>query len=112
MALTKKLALGLGGMAVALAAGSGIASAAPGDAAIVNSTCTYPQVMAALNAKDPAAGAALAGDPAANGFLQQLIAAPPGSPERQQKVDFVRSFPQAAQYNGLISSVATSCNNY
>jgi hemophore-related protein len=110
--LKKRIALGLGGMALAMAAGSGIAAAAPGDAAIVNSTCTYPQVMAALNAQDPVAANALASDPAANGFLQGLVAAPPGSPERQQKVDFVRGFPQAAQYNGLINSVATSCNNY
>jgi hemophore-related protein len=112
MTLTTKVAAGLGGLALAAMAGSGIAAAAPGDAAIVNSTCTYPQVMAALNAQDPVAANALASDPAANGFLVGLIAAPPASPERQQKIDFVRSFPQAAQYNGLINSVATSCNNY
>ena len=112
MALTTKVAAALGGLALAAMAGSGLASAAPGDAAIVNSTCTYPQVMAALNAQDPVAANALASDPAANGFLVGLIAAPPASPERQQKIDFVRSFPQAAQYNGLINSVATSCNNY
>ena len=112
MALTMKMALGLSGVAAALMVGSGIASAAPGDAAIVNSTCTYPQVIAALTDKDPAAANALTSDPSANGFLQALIAAPPGSPERQQKVNFVRSIPQAAQYNGLISSVANSCNNY
>jgi len=112
MALTMKLAAGLGGMALAAMAGSGIASAAPGDAVILNSTCTYPQVIAAANAQDPAATAALQNDPAANGFLQGLVASPPGSPERQQKIDFVRSFPQAAQFNGLIMSVANTCNNY
>lgn len=112
MALTTKVAAGLGGLALAMMAGSGIASAAPGDAVILNSTCTYPQVIAAANAQDPAATSALQSDPAANGFLQGLIASPPGSAERQQKIDFVRSFPQAAQFNGLISSVANSCNNY
>lgn len=110
--LTTKLAAGLAGMAFAAMAGSGIASAAPGDAVILNSTCTYPQVIAAANAQDPVATAALQNDPAANGFLQGLVASPPGSPERQQKIDFVRSFPQAAQFNGLISSVANSCNKY
>jgi hemophore-related protein len=112
MGLTTKVAVGLGGAALALMAGSGIASAAPGDAAILNSTCNYNQVMAALNAKDPVSASALQNDPAANGFLQGLIASPPASPERQQKIDFVRSFPQAAAYNGLISSVANTCNNY
>ena len=112
MALTMKLVAGVSGLAFAAMAGSGIASAAPGDAVILNSTCTYPQVIAAANAQDPAATAALQNDPAANGFLQGLVASPPGSPERQQKIDFVRSFPQAAQFNGLIMSVATSCNNY
>ena len=110
--LTTKLAAGLAGLAFAAMAGSGIASAAPGDAVILNSTCTYPQVIAAANAQDPVATAALQNDPAANGFLQGLVASPPGSPERQQKIDFVRSFPQAAQFNGLISSVANSCNKY
>ena len=107
-----KLAAGFGGLALALTAGSGIAAAAPGDAVILNSTCTYPQVIAAANAQDPAATSALQSDPAANGFLQGLIASPPGSPERQQKINFVRSFPQAAQFNGLISSVANTCNNF
>ena len=112
MTFTTKMAAGLGGLAFAAMASSGIASAAPGDAVILNSTCSYPQVIAAANAQDPAATAALQSDPAANGFLQGLVASPPGSPERQQKIDFVRSFPQAAQFNGLIQSVATSCNNY
>jgi hemophore-related protein len=107
-----KVAAGLGGLTMALMAGAGIASAAPGDAVILNSTCSYPQVIAAAKAQDPAATTALQNDPAANGFLQGLIASPPGSPERQQKIAFVRSFPQAAQFNGLISSVANTCNNY
>ncbi len=77
MTLTMKMAAGLGGLALAALAGSGIASAAPGDAVILNSTCTYPQVIAAANAQDPAATAALQNDPAANGFLQGLVASPP-----------------------------------
>jgi hemophore-related protein len=112
MNVKMRIAAGLGGAAMALAAGSGIAAAAPGDEAIVNSTCTYPQVIAALTAQDPAAASALTSDAAANGFLQGLVAAPPGSAERQQKIDFVRGFPQAAQYNGLINSVAVSCNKF
>lgn len=108
--LKMTVAAGLGGLAVALAAGSGIASAAPGDAVIVNSTCTYPQVIAALNAEDPAAANQLVTSPIANAFLQDLVSSPPA--ERQQKIDQVRAYPQAAQYSGLISQVANSCNRY
>jgi hemophore-related protein len=110
MALTTKLAAGLGGLAMALMAGSGIASAAPGDEAIVNSTCTYPQVMAALNAQDPAAAGQVNANPMATGWLQSLVAAPPA--KRQQMIDSVRGIPQVQQNVGLISSVASSCNNY
>jgi hemophore-related protein len=110
MALTTKMATGLGGLALALMAGSGIASAAPGDDAIVNSTCTYPQVIAALNAQDPAAAGQVTGNPLATAWLQQLVASGPA--QRQQMVDQARTYPQVMQYSGLISSVAGSCNNY
>lgn len=105
-----KMAAGLGGLALALAAGSGIAAAAPGDAAIVNSTCTYPQVIAALTAEDPVAAGQLTSSPMANAFVQDLVNAPPA--QRQAKIDQVRAYPQAAQYSGLISQVATTCNNF
>lgn len=105
-----KLAAVFGGMAAALMAGTAIASAAPGDEAIVNSTCSYPQVIAALNAENPAAADELATSPLANGFVRDLVDSPPA--ERQQKIDQFRSYPQVAQYSGLISQVAGSCNGY
>jgi hemophore-related protein len=110
MVLRMRMAAGLGGLAVALAAGSGIASAAPGDEAIVNSTCTYPQVIAALTAQDPAAANQVTSSPIATGWIQNLVAAPPA--KRQQLIDQVRGVPQVAQNVGLISQVANSCNNY
>ncbi|MGH3642841.1 MAG: hemophore-related protein [Mycobacterium sp.] len=110
MALTMRMAAGLGGLAIALAAGSGIASAAPGDEAIVNSTCTYPQVIAALTAEDPAAANQVTSSPVATGWIQSLVAAPPA--KRQQLIDQVRGVPQVAQNVGLISQVANTCNNY
>ncbi|MDX1893353.1 hemophore-related protein [Mycolicibacterium sp. 050158] len=110
MTLTTRVAVGLGGAALALMAGSGIASAAPGDAAIVNSTCTYPQVIAALTAEDPVAAGQLTSSPIAVAYLQDLVNTPPSG--RQAKIDQVRAYPQAAQYSGLISQVANTCNNY
>lgn len=55
MALTAKLVVGSGAVALSLVAGGGIASADPDVTAIVNTTCTYPQIMAALNEQSPAA---------------------------------------------------------
>jgi hemophore-related protein len=110
MVLKSRMAAGLGGLAVALAAGSGIASAAPGDEAIVNSTCTYPQVIAALTAQDPGAANQVTASPVATGWIQSLVAAPPA--KRQQMIDSVRGVPQIQQNVGLISQVANTCNNF
>ena len=51
-----KLAAAVGGAGFGVTPRPGVASADPMDAAI-NTTCNYGQVMAALNAKDPAAAA-------------------------------------------------------
>ena len=50
MRLATRMIAGVCGVAGSLIVGSGIAAAAPNIDAIVNSTCTYPQVIAALNA--------------------------------------------------------------
>lgn len=105
-----RMVAGCCGAALALGLGGGIASAQPNVDAIVNSTCTYPQVMAALNAQDPALANKLASDPMANGFVQQLVASPPDG--RRQMVAQVQAIPAAAAYTGVINQVATSCNNF
>ena len=55
-----KLAVAAGGAVIALTAAGGVASADDWSPA-VNTTCNYGQVMAALNASDPAAAAHLTG---------------------------------------------------
>ena len=52
-----RLAVAVGGLALSLTAGAGVASADPDLDPIVNTTCTYPQAVAALNAQNPAAAA-------------------------------------------------------
>ena len=110
MTLTTRIATGLGGAAIALMAFGGTASAAPGDEAIINSTCTYPQVMGALRAQSPAAADEVANNGLANAWLQQLVVSPPA--QRQQMVDQARTFPQVQQNVGLITQVASTCNNF
>nr|MDT0522902.1 hypothetical protein [Streptomyces sp. DSM 41633] len=52
-----KVAAAAGALAMSLSAGAGIASADPRLDSAVNTTCSYPQVMGALNAQSPMAGA-------------------------------------------------------
>jgi hemophore-related protein len=104
-----KLAAAVGGVTLALTAGAGVAAADPMDA-IINTTCNYGQVMAALNAQDPAAAAQLNQSPMAQSYLRQFLAAPP--PRRQQMATQIQAMPAAAQYFNDIQAVAVSCNNY
>ena len=97
--------VGAGGAGIAgTAAATGTAGAQPDIDAVVNSTCTYPQVTAALNDQAPDAAA----DPQVTGWLQQLIASPPD--QRRGMVAQVEG--QLQPYAGLITQIAHTCNNY
>ena len=105
-----RLAAAVGGLALSLVAGAGIASADPGMDAAINTTCSYPQVVAALNAQSPAAAAKFNSSRMAQGWLQSFLASPP--PQRAQMAQQAEGMPGAAQYIGLIGQIATSCNNF
>jgi hemophore-related protein len=104
-----KLAAGFGSIAFALTAATGVASADPMDP-VINTTCNYGQVMAALNATDPASAAKLSSNPLATNWLSSFLAAGPA--ERQQKAQELQSYPGASKYVGLVQRVAGICNNY
>jgi hemophore-related protein len=110
MPKTAKLIMGTGIAAAALFAGSGIASAEPDVETIVNSTCSYPQVMAALNAQSPAAASQLSSSPVATSWLQNLVASAPDA--RRAQIAQIQAYPALNEYTGLINSVAGSCSNY
>ena len=74
--LTRLVAAG-GGLALLLLAGAGIASADPDLGPAINTTCSYPQVVAALNAQSPAAAAKFNNSPMAQGWLRNFLASPP-----------------------------------
>ena len=99
----------VGGLALSLLAGAGIASADPLDPAI-NTTCTYPQVVAALNAQSPAAAAKFNSSPAAQSWVRSFLASPP--PQRAQMAQQAEGMAGAAQYIGLVGQIATTCNNF
>jgi hemophore-related protein len=104
-----KLAAAMGGMAIALTAAAGVASADPMDG-VINTTCNFGQVMAALNATDPGAAAQFNQSPMAQSYLRQFLASPPS--KRAQMAAQVQAMPQAQAYVGLVEQVAGVCNNY
>jgi len=104
-----KLAIAVGGLAVAIPASAGVAAAAPFDA-VVNTTCTYDQVIAALNAQQPALAQEFNASPFAQGALRSFLASP--AAQRQKTVTQLQASPEAAQYFGPITAIAGSCNNY
>jgi hemophore-related protein len=101
-----RLATAVGGLALSITAGVGIASADP----IVDTTCTYPQVISALNAQDPAAAAQFNSSPVAQHYLKKFLASSPD--QRQQMEQQIQGIPEAQQYFGTIQQVANTCNNY
>jgi hemophore-related protein len=105
-----KLAAAVGGLTLSLVAGAGIASADPAIDSAVNTTCSYPQVVAALNAQSPADAAKFNSSAMAQGWLRSFLASPP--PQRAQMAQQAQGMPGAAKYIGLIGQLATSCNNY
>ena len=105
-----RLAVAVGGLALSLTAGAGVASAGPDLGPAVNTSCTYPQFVAALNAQDPAAAAAFNASPEAQSGLRQFLAAPPN--QRQQMAQQIASEPASQPYLGLLRQVFNTCNNY
>jgi hemophore-related protein len=104
-----RLAAAVGGLALSLIAGTGVASADPLGPAI-NTTCNYSQVVSALNAEDPAAAAQFNQTPAAQSWLRSFLASPPA--QRQQMAQEALATPGAQQYMGLVGQLANTCNNY
>ncbi len=104
-----KVLVAAGGLALSLTAGAGLASAQD-LSAIINTTCTYPQVLGALNAQDPAAAVELTSSPMAVGVLQDFLASP--IPQREITAQRLSAVPAAQQYLDTMLLVAGSCNSY
>ncbi len=109
-----RLAAAAGGLALTLAAGAGIASADPAPDPdldrVVNSTCTYNQAVAALNAQYPQTAAEFNASPIAQGFLRQFADSPPD--QRRQLANQIQGMPDAQPYLETMKQVAKICNKY
>ncbi|UQX11147.1 hemophore-related protein [Candidatus Mycobacterium methanotrophicum] len=109
-----RLSAAAGMLAVGLTAQTGIASADPDLSPAINTTCSYAQVVSALNAQSPAAGAQLNGSPTAQAALRGFLDSSPD--QRRQIAEELESKPQSQpyvqQFAGLVDQVANTCNNY
>jgi hemophore-related protein len=106
----KYVAGALGAVALSVPVSAGVASAQPDFSAVINTTCSYEQVMGALNAQRPDLAQEFNSSPFAQGALRNFLASGPA--QRQQTVAQLQASPAAAQYFGPINSIAGSCNNY
>ena len=105
-----RLAVAVGGLALSLTAGAGVASAGPDLGPVVNTTCNYSQVTAALDAQDPSAAAEFNDSPEAQSWLRSFLASPPG--QRQQMLQEVQGMAGTEEYVGTVVQLANTCNNY
>ena len=99
----------VGGLALSLATGIGVASAEPDLAPLVNTTCSYSQAIAALNANSPDAAQAFNGSVLAQFWLRSFLGS---SPDQRQHMLQGLSASRAQQYLGPALQAAGTCNNY
>ncbi|WP_172800258.1 MULTISPECIES: hemophore-related protein [unclassified Mycobacterium] len=105
-----KMAVGFGGLALALTAGAGVASAQPNLDSAVNTTCSYQQLEAAANAADPSMASKLSSDPMLQAGVRQFLAAPPA--QRQMMAQQIASMPANQPYLGLYQQIFDTCQNF
>lgn len=100
------------------------ASALPLDGPLIETSCSYSQIEAALQAEAPQAAERLAGNPMAQSRVQELLALPVDQ-RRQRIQEFLdrnpdvasmaeerRSSPQGQQVMAQMQRVAQTCPNY
>ncbi|MGK2883044.1 MAG: hemophore-related protein [Mycobacterium sp.] len=105
-----KLAAATGFVALSWTAGAGIATAQPDTSVLVNTTCSYGQVMSALNATRPDLAAEFNDSRTAQAILNQFLAASPA--DRQNLANTYVGSPMFAEYIDPIMQVAGICNGY
>ena len=105
-----RLVVAVGGLTVALAAGAGVASATPDLGPAVNTTCSYPQLVSALNAQGPEVAAGFNQSPVLQAGLRQFLASGPA--KRQRMAENMSNAPAFAPYMGTVQQAFLTCNNF
>ena len=105
-----KLVVAIGGLALPLSMGIGVAAADPDLSPLINTTCSYSQAVAALNAQSPAAAQAFSKSLVAQAWLSSFLASSPD--QRQRMLQALQGSRTAQQYVGAAMEAAGSCNNF
>ena len=105
---SKRLVVAASGLALALTAGAGVASADPGLDQLINTNCSYSQAVAALNATD--AAAAFDESSTAKAWLRSFLASPVDT--RARMVQSVQSLPSLQPYLEDAMQAASTCSNF
>lgn len=109
LSLTRR-AMAVGGLTLSLTAGAGVASADPDLGPAVNTTCTYDQLVAALNAQDPTLAAFFDSTPEMQSGLRQFLAGSPS--QRRVMAQQIVSNPDSKPYIGVLQQTFATCNNF
>ena len=100
------------------------ASAEPGDGPLIATSCSYEQLMAALQVQAPEASARLADHPEAQAKLRELISLPVDqrrqrvqgyldrNPDIRAKIEEKRNTPEGQQKVQMLARVADTCHDY
>ena len=108
--LATRMAVAVGGLALSLTAGAGVASAEPDFGPMVNTTCTYEQAMAAVHAENPMAAQYLDQSPPNLKFLQVFLGSSPD--QRVNLLNQIKNNPGIDQALPVFQQMMTSCVNY
>ena len=112
------------GLTAVMLSSAGVASAEPGDGPLIQTTCSYPQLAAALQVEDPELSARLAQNPDAQAKLQAFFALPVDkrkqrvqqklaeNPQWRAKIDAKRNTPEGQEKVQLARRIADTCHNY
>ncbi|OBG81530.1 hypothetical protein A5733_01120 [Mycobacterium sp. NS-7484] len=105
-----KLAVTAAGVAMALSAGAGLASAEPDLGPMVDSTCTYDQAMKAVHTENPMAAQYLDQSPPNQQFLRVFLSSP--RDERVNLLNKIKGNPGVDQALPVFTQMLTSCTKY
>lgn len=105
-----KAAAAAGGLALSLTAGAGIASASPGLSPIINTTCDFWQIKAAMYAQSPQTATQFMNSPAEQSWLHDFLSSPPSM--RQRMVEEAQASPNEQPYLRTIQQAVTICRDY
>jgi hemophore-related protein len=101
-----RLIVGVCALALAWTTGAGIASAQPDLTAFINTTCTYSQAQAAINALSPDGGAEFAASPMTQTWMHAFL----DSPVEQRRQ--LLQVPEVQPYTDIVAGIGNTCQNY